>query len=84
MGDLPGGKPLVDAPAAEIPRLTRPRHVGHDHVLEGVEAALGARVGTRQARDEAFRQQLDHRADVGVLGLGEVLLGGLGGEVGRV
>ena len=83
MRDLPGGEPPIDAPPAEVPRLTRPRHVGHDHVLERVEAALGPRIDTGKARDDAFGQELDHRADVGVLGMGEVLLRRLGGDACR-
>src|SRR5271166_3789933 len=47
VGELPGGEPAIHAPAAEVPRLARARHVGHDYVLERVEAALGPRVDTR-------------------------------------
>ncbi len=67
-------KPLVDAPA-EIPRLTRPGTLDTTTFLVSL-----VRVG-RQS-EMRFGSSSHHRA-VGVLGLGEVLLGGLGGEVGR-
>ena len=50
VGDLPGGEPAIDSPAAQVAAARAARHVGHDHVLERVEAALGPRVATGKRR----------------------------------